>query len=119
MAEAASIFDQSVTDTALRFLRISPSLLNNEARIQLALPIRLGGIGYRRSLRTAPFAFWGGIALAAPHLAVALPNGLIPANSPLADAVTEAASAIRDPARQTADLLLLPPPDQFLAPHSS
>jgi hypothetical protein len=92
--DAAAAFDQRVLDTALRFLQIDPARLSDEARLQLSLPIRLGGAGLRTAERTSPFAFWGGLSQAAPYLAAALPHGDVPAGSPLSPMLPPSSSML-------------------------
>jgi hypothetical protein len=115
MRDAAAAFDRRVLDTAMRFLQTDPAHLSDEARLQLSLPIRLGGARLGTAERTSPFAFWGGLSQAAPYLATALPGGNIAADSPLALAVTEAATLIRAAAPEASQMSLLPPPDQLLS----
>jgi hypothetical protein len=44
------------------------SSLTDEAHAQLMLPLRLGGLGLRSMVDTAPAAFLGSLAAAAPYL---------------------------------------------------
>ena len=50
----AKQFDQRIMDIALRILKIAPAQLTEQARDQLLLPLRLGGLGLRSAERTSP-----------------------------------------------------------------
>ena len=66
-AAAALAFDKMVEGAAVARLGIN-GVLPEHVRDQLALPIRMGGLGLPRAAEVAPAAWYAGQAQAAPHL---------------------------------------------------
>ena len=64
----AHLHDQSVLYTALSILGLDPTHLNPMAIQQIMLPVRLGGLGLRSQVMTAPLAYAGGLARTSEEL---------------------------------------------------
>ena len=100
---ACETFDSLVFNTAVGILHLDPSCLGDASTL-LTLPIKHGGFGLRRMKLTAPAAYLGSLAAAAPHL----PAQLLDA-APFIREIEHALSYCRLPG------LRVPSADSFLA----
>ena len=91
--------------TAATILRLDPLSIPREVRVQMSLPLRLGGMGLRSMVATAPAAFLGSLAAAAPYLL----SPHLQASTPLFADLEYALSLVRE-----LPGLSLPPATAFL-----
>ena len=88
-------FDKRVQETALSILQINPNSLTSAARIQLTLPIKLGGFGLRKSQLTSPLAFVSSFALVAKVIQKLFQNDVFTSPSHLSTFIPHCLSQIR------------------------
>jgi len=67
-SDACVAFDRQILRTAARILRLELDSMSEGTRLQLSLPLRLGGFGLSSMITTAPAAFISSVAAAAPYL---------------------------------------------------
>ena len=67
--DACQIFQAHVLKTALHLLQLPQQSLSQVALRQIQLPLRLGGLGLRSVVDTAPAAYLGSLAASAPLIA--------------------------------------------------